>query len=39
MPLKTSLFFSKLGGNAIRKYVPATGRGEDGFAQTGRNAA
>jgi hypothetical protein len=30
-PLKTSLFFSKLGGKETRKYMPATGHGEDGF--------
>ena len=29
--LKTSLFFSKLGGKETRKYMPATGHGEDGF--------
>jgi hypothetical protein len=31
VPLKTSLFFSKLGGKETRKYMPATGHGEDGF--------
>jgi hypothetical protein len=39
MPLKTPLFFSKLGGKATRKYMPVTGHGEDGFAQTHRNPA
>jgi hypothetical protein len=33
------IIFNKLFGNATRKYVPATGRGEDGFTQTDRNPA
>jgi hypothetical protein len=37
--VRNVITFNKLFGNATRKYVPASGRGEDGFTQTDRNPA
>jgi hypothetical protein len=37
--VRNVIIFNKLLGKATRKYVPATGRGEDGFTQTDRNPA
>jgi hypothetical protein len=36
---RNMIISNKLFGNATRKYVPVTGRGEDGFTQTDRNPA
>jgi hypothetical protein len=37
--VRNVIIFNKLFGNATRKYLPTSGRGEDGFTQTDRNPA
>jgi hypothetical protein len=37
--VRNVITFNMLLGNATRKYVPATSRGEDGFTQTDPNPA